>query len=319
MTDVCAQVLGPGLAAYQRLSDAGELCSLAGFDDALATACRAASGEARNRALARADQKILCAVLCCCAANPVAQAGGRRGYDQCATETLGAAQRALGNNARYKPQVSYNMRANPPEPLMDKNLFGQLTTRPLDFPSEYGRMTGRIQRDFPGVTAEGGTDTRRPDVVIVRDPSRPPTADNISRVVDFKFPGDQVREAADRAYTEIGGGVPPLELNVRVCGCSDDDEKRRQVELVSAAEQAYAVRRSNLERLGWGALGVIGVGVTALAILSPFEGPAGDIAAGAGTAAAWSRALGGAATLARSRAAMQSAAAAWNRLYAPGF
>jgi hypothetical protein len=48
---------------------------------------------------------------------------------------------------------------------------------------------------------------------------------------------------------------------------------------------------STLARIGWGALGVLGVVATGVAIVSPFDGPAGDIALGAATAAAWQRAF----------------------------
>lgn len=55
---------------------------------------------------------------------------------------------------------------------------------------------------------------------------------------------------------------------------------------------------STLERVGWGALGVVGVAVTAVAIVSPFEGPLGDTVAGAATLAAWKRAIWGAGAVA---------------------
>lgn len=55
---------------------------------------------------------------------------------------------------------------------------------------------------------------------------------------------------------------------------------------------------STLERVGWGALGVLGIVATGVAILSPFDGPAGDVVLGAATAAAWRRALASGARLA---------------------
>jgi hypothetical protein len=55
---------------------------------------------------------------------------------------------------------------------------------------------------------------------------------------------------------------------------------------------------SKWERVGWGVLGVGGIVVTGIAILSPFEGPAGDIAAGAATVEAWRRAIFGARAIA---------------------
>lgn len=47
-----------------------------------------------------------------------------------------------------------------------------------------------------------------------------------------------------------------------------------------------------------GALGTVGIVATGVLMLSPFERPVGEIAAGAGTFAAWQRALFGASRLA---------------------
>ncbi|SDI45321.1 VRR-NUC domain-containing protein [Paraburkholderia phenazinium] len=51
----------------------------------------------------------------------------------------------------------------------------------------------------------GEGDIRRPNVVIVNNPSLPPTQDNIKNVVEIKFPPDKVDLKQQAAYEEIAG------------------------------------------------------------------------------------------------------------------
>lgn len=314
----CETALAPGLAAYQELTDAGRFCDLAGFDDNLAALCRGAAGEARNIAMDAADKKMLCAVLCCCSRNPIpaASGSGRSGYQTCADRTFSAAEGFMGGDSRFKPEVSYNMRTNPPEPLMEKNIFGNLTTRTI--PWDRGgieHIKNRIGQDgFPYRTG----DARRPDVTIVRDPGAAPTGPNISRIVDFKFGNDTLSADQRRDYTLIGGR-PPLVLDEDECDCSDDGETQSQVALATAAQDVREHDRSTLARIGWGTLGTVAaIGAVALAIF-PLDGPAGEVAAGAGSAAAFSRAFAAVGwTAARRQAAAVAASQRWRSIYAGG-
>lgn len=314
----CEQTLGPGLAAYQELTDAGRFCELASFDDNIATICRGATGEARNRALAAADKRMLCAVLCCCAQQPVVSQGGRNGYQTCADRTLSAAEEFMGHDSRFKPEVSYNMRTVPPTPLMERSLFGNLTTEAIDWDSGgIEHIKNRIQQDGQGPYQTG--DSRRPDVTIVRDPSSPPVTGNISRIVDFKFGNDTLSSAQRRAYTRIGG-MPPLVLDEESCDCGSDDETQGQVALATAAQDVRENDRSTLARIGWGTLGTVAaLGAIALAVV-PFDGPAGEIAAGTGSAAAFARAFAAAGwTAARRQTAAALSAQRWQTIYGGGF
>lgn len=313
----CETALGPGLAAYQELTDAGRFCDLAAFDNNLATICRGASGEARNRALAAADKRMLCAVLCCCNSNPVQSQTGRNGYQTCADRTLSAAEEFMGNDSRFKPEVSYNMRTNPPTPLMENTLFGNPTTESIPWtPGGIGHIQNRIGQD--GTPYQTG-DARRPDVIIVRDPESPPIQANISRVVEFKFPGDTFGEAQQENYQRIGG-MPALELNVDECDCASDEETQGQVALATAAQDVRENDRSMLARIGWGALGTVAaIGTVALALF-PGDGPLGEIAAGALTRTALGRAFAATGwTAARQQAAAAAAASRWQTLFAGGF
>lgn len=317
---LCEETLGPGLAAYQELTDAGKFCDLKAFDDNLAALCRGATGEARNRALAAADKRMLCAVLCCCSKQPTvaASGSGRSGYQTCADRTFAAAEKHMGNNSRFKPEVSYNMRTNPPTPLMEKSMIRRsLTTKSIPW------NRGGIEHIKNRISEQGGPyragDARRPDITIVRDPSLPPTASNISRIVDFKFGNDSLTNAQRAAYSRIGG-IPPLVLSEQDCDCADDEQTKGQMSLVTASQDIRERDRSFLTRLGWGALGTVAaLGAVALAIF-PLDGPVGEAAAGAGSLAAFSRAFAAAGwSTARRQAATALAGQRWRQVYAGGF
>lgn len=230
------------------------------------------------------DKKVLCALLCRCAANPTASATGRNAYQGCVSGALNAAQRAMGGDSRLKPEVSFNKRAVPPEPLMERGLFGGLTTTPIPWDrGGIAHMRNRIERDFPGVGPMHGTDTRRPGVVIVNNPERPPTRDNIASVVEMKFPGDTLRKDQRTAYQSITGR-PARVLDVQQCGCRNDDNTQAQTALVAAAKEVQDAQVANAARLLLGAGAVVTGIATVGAALVPFDGPAGEIGLGALTA-----------------------------------
>lgn len=319
MTGVCDETLGPGLAAYQQMTDAGTLCALADFDDNIVQLCRGATGAARNQLMEEVDKKMLCALLCCCSRDPNISPSGRQAFQSCVSGTLARAQQDMGGDSRFKPEVSYNMRTYPPEPMMERGLLGGLTTTPIPWNSGgNAHINNRIERDFPGVRPEHGRNTRRPDVVIVHDPSQPPTQDNIANVVEMKFPGDSYGEDQLRAYQDIAGG-DIIELDVDTCGCNDDDTTQEQVALVTAAAEARDRQVSLGDRVlsGAGAVltGIATVGAAAL----PFDGPVGEVALGGLTAGLVGRVLASSALGAAGRQAIaRNAASAWQRLYGSG-
>lgn len=318
---LCETTLAPGLAAYQELTDAGRFCDLAPFDDNLAALCRNASGAARNLALAEADERMLCAVLCCCARHPVVSTTERHGYDTCASRTLSAAESHMGHDSRFKPQVSYNMRpgeTGKPTPLMKKDGTGDLTTESIPWtPGGIQHIKNRIGQD--GEPYQAG-EARRPDVTIVRDPNKPPTPDNISRIVDFKFGTDTLNRKQRAAYTEIGNDSEPLILDETTCHCANEQETQGQTALISAAQTVREHDRSTLARIGWGALGLVAAVGTIALLIVPVDGPAGEIAAGTATAASFARAFAATGwTTARRQAAATLAAQRWHTLFNGGF
>ena len=67
---------------------------------------------------------------------------------------------------------------------------------------------------------------RRPDVVIVNDPTRPPTQDNIKQVVEMKFPPDPPNEDQTSEYSVIAGDANKvIEMSPSDCDCSQEPQE----------------------------------------------------------------------------------------------
>lgn len=198
-------------------------------------------------------------------------------------------------------------------------LLGGLTTTPIPWnQGGISHIRNRIERDFPGVAPIGGLDTRRPDVTIVHDPSRPPTRDNIANVVEMKFGTDQPGPQQLESYRRITGR-PPIELDVEICGCDDYDTKEKQLELVTAAAEARDRQISVGGRVLSGAGAVLTGIATVGAAAIPFDGPVGELALGRLTAGLAGRALASSALgVAGRQAIARNAASAWQRLYGSG-
>ncbi|HEX2091073.1 MAG TPA: VRR-NUC domain-containing protein [Longimicrobiaceae bacterium] len=315
---VCETLLAPGIAAFNLLTNAGLLCQLAEFDDTLAALCKKGLNTVVAEALLPVHHEILCAVLCCCNLHPNIGSSDQNLKQSCVRQTLDKADELLEFRSRYKAEVSYNMRAKPPEPLMDKDEAGNLTTRPLRYGS-IPRMLNRIKRDYPNTPPLGEKDIRRPDVVIVRDPTKPPTQDNIAQVVEMKFKGDVYGRGQLEDYDAIDPAGDTMTLDEKTCGCSDEDRTRRQVHLITTSKTLWDAQPSTLERVVWGVGTGVLVVVTIAAVLSPFEGPAGEAAAGTAAANTAARAAGYVAlNQGLRKVASVAAVAAWSQIYNPG-
>jgi type VI secretion system secreted protein VgrG len=127
---------------------------------------------------------FLCNLICMCVDD--------RLPDRCVQEKLKAMDRASGGMSPYKPQVPYDMSKDPPEPIPSRNHPGPSTGRP------------------------GGS--RVPDVVVVKDPTKMPTRDNIEEVVEIKN-DDSLDDEQMRAYEKIAGEKPFRVLDPEECGC----------------------------------------------------------------------------------------------------
>ncbi len=68
-----------------------------------------------------------------------------------------------------------------------------------------------------------------PDVVLVIDPTRPPTQDNIKKVIEMKFPGDKGSDDQMLDYGVISGAAPLEVWTLDRCGCGEEEPKPKPV------------------------------------------------------------------------------------------
>nr|WKF57743.1 hypothetical protein HUO10_002236 [Paraburkholderia busanensis] len=171
----------------------------------------------RRNSLDAQDRQALCAIICKCNAMPTIGVDGQRLKQQCVSGRLKAADALGDHQSPYKAEINYDMSRDPPAPIMNSGT----STKAHDY------LPGWIQKYWPGglggYTPRVGN-IRRPDVVIVNDPSLPPTQDNIKNVVEIKFPPDRRDSKQQEAYARIAedsGKVAVMEPSD--CGCSDGD------------------------------------------------------------------------------------------------
>lgn len=173
------------------------------------------------------DLVVLCDALCRCKAIGVYSRDAKILRQSCVAQRLRAknlTSKALtGKTTPYVPEVSYDMRNEPPTPIM----------RGSDPSTPHPWIPAWIEKYWPGGMVgykdEKKPWIRRPDVVIVNDPSLPPVQSNIKKVVEMKFPPDQFSKTQEAAYMDIAGdeskyaGITPDD-----CGCGDADEQAQR-------------------------------------------------------------------------------------------
>lgn len=290
----CAEQLGPGLAGLSAAIQTGQIYGSELFN-AYCTQCpQQLTDAARDAAIDAIDDKAMCQVMCCCKSASYKQV--------CVQETLDKADGLLGGTSRYKAEISYNMLdPDGPSPFMHRDETGAATTR------RSNRWQTRANREIDGYQPGEGH-VRRPDVVIVDDPLRPPYADNIRRVVEMKFGSDVEGFGQYDAYEEIAGGSDKFDvIEGDDCECDDEDGERVRLPYPVPVRRDVKVEAPE-EKPGlweipaWGLVTVLAAVATVALLISPFEGPAGEIATGAGTltaaarfAAAWRAAFAAAA------------------------
>ncbi|RQZ75944.1 VRR-NUC domain-containing protein [Burkholderia glumae] len=170
----------------------------------------------RRNGLDAQDRQALCSVICKCNAMPTIGADGQKLKQQCVSGRLKAADAIGDHQSPYKAEINYDMSRDPPAPIMDS----RIVTKAHDY------LPGWIQKYWPGGLdsyTPGIGNIRRPDVVIVNDPSLPPTQDNLKSVVEIKFPPDRVDPKQQDAYERIAGDPSKVAtMGPGDCGCSDD-------------------------------------------------------------------------------------------------
>lgn len=85
---------------------------------------------------------------------------------------------------------------------------------------------------------------RRPDVLIAKDPKKPPAQDNIKQVVEIKFPDDEYRPRQREAYIVIAGDeskMVPLELKDCDYNQREPDKSKVPVEQLGPAAAILSI------------------------------------------------------------------------------
>ncbi len=289
----CIAMLSPGVAAVNALMNAGEMNRL--NTDSLIEHCPDKPGPMSNQAKRETDQKMLCELMCCCAKDPNYSFSSKTGqtsprYQSCVADTVLTAN---GLNSlltsdmaepvsRYWPEVTYDMTCAPPKPL----------TRG-DTPT-YGNEGGRHWGQFGAINRHAeeigwdrdnqGPPTRRPDIIAVKDPNKPPTQANIDRIYEMKFKGDEWGSGQRVSYDRIAGdSVKVEEITEDECNCGERKSTSEPVLLPAAmkrnAERLAAKQTESL--INWGNVGkgaaVVGVGIVIIGVAAS---GAGAIAAG---------------------------------------
>ena len=159
----------------------------------------------------------LCAVFCCCNANPIIKGKKRKGYKQICADAMLRARKA--DEEGILSSVPYDMSKTPPMPILRSNYRARTA---LIYKGEDGDVELLPSERIP---LKG---RRIPDIVVVKDPTRPPTQDNIAKIYDFKFPGDRWRVNQKEDYQRIQGEKgPEVEaLNEKSCKCAEMDEEK---------------------------------------------------------------------------------------------
>jgi type VI secretion system secreted protein VgrG len=157
------------------------------------------------------EQAIICGAMCACKNVRVGKKGKGMNRQNCVARQLWMLDRR-GHRSTIKAETPYDMSTQPPTPIMSRN--------EPDRPTR-GRPAG----------------SKIPDVVIVKDPNKPPTQDNIKRIVEIKFPGDKVGDDQMDQYKRIAGEAPVEVWTLEDCNCPDKKRKPFRVPLPAPARQ----------------------------------------------------------------------------------
>jgi type VI secretion system secreted protein VgrG len=143
------------------------------------------------------EELVVCGFICRCKEESLAQ--------RCVTQHIRAMEDASGHTSPIKAEVPYDMSTKPPTPIMSKN------------------DPRRPTRSWPA-------GSKIPDVVVVKDGTRPPTQDNLKAVIEIKFPPDQMDKQQRESYRKIAREVPLKELGPDECGCPGRRQQRTQAQ-----------------------------------------------------------------------------------------
>ncbi|MFN3416624.1 MAG: VRR-NUC domain-containing protein [Caldimonas sp.] len=195
--------------------------------------------------LAFEDKRVLCSAVCKCKDTPGVAQDGRSLKQACVSGRLRTLDQLLHHRSPYKSEVNYDMTRQPPEPIMD----AAAQTKPHDWLPGFIKKHWETDHGYPHLKGAGMV--RRPDVVIVKDPAKPPTQDNIKQVVEIKFPPDTWSKEQKADYERIAGAPHKLEkLEPADCDCAqpEPDPPKIPIEQLGAAATAARLLQMLLTR-----------------------------------------------------------------------
>jgi hypothetical protein len=176
------------------------------------------------------DRGYLCQKMCGCnAGTTIRNTLGHQLKQRCTTARIWADEEINQLVWRYKAEVGFSMKTNPPKPLMSI----EQPNRPSRFPLGRAMGEGLFKRDLEGRAQKGLL--RIPDCIILNatgvelaamrasgniDWERLiPVKQNIEIVLEIKFTGDTLDPSQRRAYEKIAGKDRLRLLEISDCDC----------------------------------------------------------------------------------------------------
>ena len=175
-------------------------------------------GQAAQACSVFPERQVICEAICTCNVAYDLSVAGAKLKQVCVSAALKALDEAAGNKTTIKAEINFDMTKKLPDPIMSRK-------NPLVGTEYLPRRTDAI----PGFKPNTGM-VRRPDIIVVNDPTKPPTQDNIRYVVEVKFPPDFMGDEQRLAYERIAGGKDKVVLlGPRECGCPEEEKEREPV------------------------------------------------------------------------------------------
>ncbi len=179
---------------------------------------------------------IICSFVCVCDINPLESKSGSNLKQACVNKGIDW-MHASGQGTNILPEVGYFMGTSPPSPLMkdgDHDIPQPIRNHWHRFNKVKNLLKDDAYRQYM---------LRIPDVIVTKDPTKPPTQDNIKKVVEIKFPNDDWGPEQEEDYELIAGDPDDLEkLTVDKCGCKSDSKNTHP-----ALENAWSEERDRQE------------------------------------------------------------------------
>ncbi len=171
------------------------------------------------------DKKVLCTAMCKCDKAPNVGKDGKQLKQICVSENMKALDKMLSHRSPFKQEINYDMTRHPPAPIMDSGI----DTKGHDYLPGWIKKYWGSEPEHASAFKPGTGLIRRPDVVIVKDPLKPPTQDNIKQIVEMKFPPDTLSEEQEDAYRKIGGKGKLTQLQPTDCDCDSSEPKEPRI------------------------------------------------------------------------------------------